>query len=148
MRCVPSCISSTSGRSRSSSAATSSTAAPSSRNKFQLITRIAANIDCRRGSVHTPLDTKSGQQIMKVVITGGAGFLGKKLARRILQQGSLANAEGKQQKVGELLLFDVAKATGPGLDDPRVKALAGDIANTATVQSIVQGASTVFHFAA
>ena len=27
---------------------------------------------------------------MKVVITGGAGFLGKKLARRILQQGALA----------------------------------------------------------
>src|SRR6185436_4021593 len=33
-------------------------------------------------------------------------------------------------------------------DDARVKALAGDIANRATVQSIVQGASTVFHFAA
>ena len=39
-------------------------------------------------------------------------------------------------------------ASGPGLDDPRVKAIAGDIANFATVQSIVQGASTVFHFAA
>jgi nucleoside-diphosphate-sugar epimerase len=85
---------------------------------------------------------------MKVVITGGAGFLGKKLARRILQQGALAGASGQQEKVSELLLFDVGKAQGPGLDDPRVKTLAGDIANFATVQSIVQGASTVFHFAA
>jgi D-erythronate 2-dehydrogenase len=85
---------------------------------------------------------------MKVVITGGAGFLGKKLARRILQQGMLVNADGKPQKVNELLLFDVAKASGPGLEDPRVKTLAGDIANAATVQSIVQGASTIFHFAA
>ncbi len=85
---------------------------------------------------------------MKVVITGGGGFLGKKLARRILQQGTLADADGRQQKVTELLLFDVAAASGPGLDDPRVKAMAGDIANRATVQSIVQGASTVFHFAA
>ena len=76
---------------------------------------------------------------MKVVITGGAGFLGKKLARRILQQGSLADQDGKQQKVSELLLFDVAKASGPGLDDPRVRAMAGDIADKATVQSIVQG---------
>jgi nucleoside-diphosphate-sugar epimerase len=50
--------------------------------------------------------------------------------------------------VRELLLFDVAKASGPGLDDPRVKSVAGDIANPSTVQSIVQGASTVFHFAA
>jgi nucleoside-diphosphate-sugar epimerase len=85
---------------------------------------------------------------MKVVITGGGGFLGKKLARRILQQGTLADADGRPQKVTELLLFDVAAASGPGLDDPRVKAMAGDIANRATVQSIVQGASTVFHFAA
>ena len=85
---------------------------------------------------------------MKVVITGGGGFLGKKLARRILQQGTLADADGKPQKVSELLLFDVGVASGPGLDDPRVKAMAGDIANLATVQSIVQGASTVFHFAA
>src|SRR6201993_4783501 len=85
---------------------------------------------------------------MKVVITGGAGFLGKKLARRILQQGALAGPDGRPAKGTELLLFDVAAASGPGLDDPRVKAMAGDIANRATVQSIVQGASTVFHFAA
>ena len=85
---------------------------------------------------------------MKVVITGGAGFLGKKLARRILQQGSLVGPDDKPEKVSELLLFDVGKVSGPGLDDPRVKAQAGDIANNATVQSIMQGASTVFHFAA
>jgi len=90
---------------------------------------------------------------MKVVITGGAGFLGKKLARRLLQQGSIAGAGsdhegGKPAKITELLLFDVGKAAGPGLDDPRVKAVAGDIADAATVRAIVQGASTVFHFAA
>jgi nucleoside-diphosphate-sugar epimerase len=84
---------------------------------------------------------------MKVVITGGAGFLGKKLARRLLQ-GSLAGPDGKPERVSELVLFDVGKASGPGLDDHRVKAVAGDIANFATVQSIVQGAATVFHFAA
>src|SRR5688572_33337723 len=84
---------------------------------------------------------------MKVVITGGAGFLGKKLARRLLQ-GGIAGPSGKPEPVSELMLFDVGKASGPGLDDPRVKALAGDIANFATVQSVVQGAATVFHFAA
>jgi D-erythronate 2-dehydrogenase len=84
---------------------------------------------------------------MKVVITGGAGFLGKKLARRLLQSG-IAGPSGKPEPVSELVLFDVGKASGPGLDDPRVRALAGDIANFATVQSIVQGAATVFHFAA
>ncbi|SEP42596.1 Nucleoside-diphosphate-sugar epimerase [Rhodospirillales bacterium URHD0017] len=84
---------------------------------------------------------------MKVVITGGAGFLGKKLARRLLQDG-IAGPSGSPERVSELVLFDVGKPSGPGLDDPRVKALAGDIANFATVQSIVQAAATVFHFAA
>ena len=85
---------------------------------------------------------------MKVVITGGAGFLGKKLARRILEGAELVGPSGRPEKVRELTLFDVAVASGPGLDDPRVHAVAGDIANFATVQTIVQGASTVFHFAA
>ncbi|MCW5748580.1 MAG: NAD-dependent epimerase/dehydratase family protein [Alphaproteobacteria bacterium] len=85
---------------------------------------------------------------MKVLITGGGGFLGKKLARRILEGAELIGPSGRPEKVRELVLFDVAKASGPGLDDPRVHALAGDIANFATVQSIVQGASSVFHFAA
>jgi nucleoside-diphosphate-sugar epimerase len=85
---------------------------------------------------------------MKVVITGGAGFLGKKLARRILREGAMMGPSGTLERVSELLLFDVGKASGPGLDDPRVKAVAGDIANFATVQTIMQGAATVFHFAA
>ena len=85
---------------------------------------------------------------MKVVITGGAGFLGKKLARRLLQQGEIAGADGQPGPISELLLFDVGRACGPGLDDSRVVAVDGDIANFATVQSIVQNASTVFHFAA
>ena len=57
---------------------------------------------------------------MKVVITGGGGFLGKKLARRILQQGTIAGVDGKPEKVSELLLFDVGKASGPGLRPPRL----------------------------
>jgi nucleoside-diphosphate-sugar epimerase len=85
---------------------------------------------------------------MKVVITGGGGFLGKKLARRLLQQGEISGPDGRPERISELVLFDVGQASGPGLDDPRVTALAGDIANFATVQSVLQNAATVFHFAA
>ena len=36
---------------------------------------------------------------MKVLITGGAGFLGRRLAKRLLQKGVLKNAEGEEEKI-------------------------------------------------
>ncbi|HEY3538127.1 MAG TPA: NAD-dependent epimerase/dehydratase family protein, partial [Trinickia sp.] len=32
---------------------------------------------------------------MKVLITGGAGFLGQRLARRLLDEGALPGCEGR-----------------------------------------------------
>ena len=46
---------------------------------------------------------------MKVVITGGAGFIGKKLAQRLLQRGSLIGPDGTETPIDELVLFDVAR---------------------------------------
>lgn len=83
---------------------------------------------------------------MKVVITGGAGFLGKKLAQRLLGAPLLIGPSGRLEAVGEILLFDVIEAPGFA-GDRRVKTIAGDIANSATVQAIVNGASSVFHLA-
>lgn len=85
---------------------------------------------------------------MKIVITGGGGFLGKKLAQRLLADGRLASPDGTPQPIRELVLFDVARPEGPFVADRRVKAIAGDIANPATVEQLVRGAATVFHFAA
>ena len=44
---------------------------------------------------------------MKVIITGGAGFLGLQLARRLTALGSLTGPSGKAEKIDEILLFDV-----------------------------------------
>ena len=44
---------------------------------------------------------------MKVVITGGTGFVGARLARRILDKGTLAGPDGTQTPVDEVVLFDV-----------------------------------------
>ncbi len=84
---------------------------------------------------------------MRVVITGGAGFLGSRLARRILERGTLIGADGAQHTVRELVLFDVVPAAN--FDDPRVRIMTGDVADSATVHSLV-GADTqsVFHLAA
>jgi len=36
---------------------------------------------------------------MKIVITGGGGFIGFKLAKALLARGSLAGADGTAQKI-------------------------------------------------
>ena len=56
---------------------------------------------------------------MRIVITGGAGFLGSRLARRILERGTLTDARGESRNVHELVLLDV----GPG-DDHATRACA------------------------
>jgi len=84
---------------------------------------------------------------MRVVITGGAGFLGRRLARAILERGHLTDGAGTTREVREIVLADVADADGFG--DPRVRTLAGDIADAALVAAAIGGnTDSVFHLAA
>ena len=63
---------------------------------------------------------------MKVVITGGAGFLGTLLARRILSAPvSVGGAAAKE--VTELLLVDLFPPMADLATDPRVHALTGEL---------------------
>ena len=87
---------------------------------------------------------------MKVVITGGTGFLGQRLARALLERGTLTGASGAQEAIERLVLFDSAVPEQPpeGLDDERVSLVAGDVADGATVRGLIAGDSlSVFHLA-
>lgn len=86
---------------------------------------------------------------MKVVITGGLGFLGQRLARRILENGELTGPTGALEQVDEIVLFDhVIPEAGPGDWDPRVKIVTGDISERDTVASLVDRDDiSVFHLA-
>lgn len=84
---------------------------------------------------------------MKVLITGGAGFLGKRLARRLLELGSLTGADGGKRQIEQLVLLDVVAAEG--FHDPRVRVVTGDIADTALLDSVIDAETvSVFHLAA
>lgn len=84
---------------------------------------------------------------MKILITGGAGFIGKRLARALLARGTLRNAAGKEEAIDRLVLFDMVPADG--FDDPRVEVVTGDIADPAVVDRLVDATTaSIFHLAA
>ncbi len=85
---------------------------------------------------------------MKIVITGGGGFIGQRLAKALVERGRLVGPGGAEEPIDEIVLMDtVAPAVPPG--DVRVRALTGDVADAADVaEAIDTGTATVFHLAA
>ncbi len=83
---------------------------------------------------------------MKVVISGGAGFLGLRLARKLLERGALTGTSGKPEALTQVVLVDVVRAS---LDDARVNHLVGDIGDPAFLAGVIgSDTASVFHLAA
>ena len=86
---------------------------------------------------------------MKVLITGGCGFLGQMIAKAILARGELRGPDGNVAEVDSIQLFDqLAPVTPFDWADSRVTTAAGDISDKDTVAALVDRDDiSVFHLA-
>ena len=84
---------------------------------------------------------------MKVIITGGGGFLGSQLAEALLARGELTGASGNTEPIKQLVLLDAR--FGKQLEDTRVQQLKGDVSDRSVVKQSIAGSDSfsIFHLA-
>lgn len=83
---------------------------------------------------------------MNILITGAFGFLGRRLATRLLETGSLIDSGGNMRPIDRIILSDIETPTLDDLDDPRLEIIRGDLGDASFVDGLVTPAvSSVFH---
>ena len=86
---------------------------------------------------------------MRVVVTGGAGFLGSRLVNALLARGSLIASSGEERSIDELLVADIAPPPKPFANDSRLQTRYGDFSEADAVNQLInRDTGAVFHLAA
>jgi D-erythronate 2-dehydrogenase len=85
---------------------------------------------------------------MKVVITGGAGFLGQMLARALVARGTLTGPTGAQEPIDSIALFDAVEPSAEANLHPSMVSVVGDIGDADLLRSVLDRDDvSVFHLA-
>ena len=84
---------------------------------------------------------------MNVLITGGAGFIGKQLARRLLAMEKFSFEGEAARNIDKLVLFD-AVAGDRQWKESRVELIVGDISDPDVVARVAADIDIVWHLAA
>jgi nucleoside-diphosphate-sugar epimerase len=83
---------------------------------------------------------------MRVVVTGGSGFLGQRLIRALVERGTLQR-HGEPRAITSITAVDTMRAAA-GFTDARVRYVQGDLADTDVLAEAMAGVDSVFHLAA
>lgn len=84
---------------------------------------------------------------MKVIITGGGGFLGSQLANKLAKRGELTGLSGGPEPIEEIILLD-ARFAVPA-DDPKIRQIQGNVSDRDTIFTLVEQTQSpsIFHLA-
>ncbi|MFC4535905.1 dTDP-glucose 4,6-dehydratase [Sphaerisporangium dianthi] len=85
---------------------------------------------------------------MRILITGGAGFIGSNFVRRLLLGAYPWFGRFEVVVLDKLTYAGNLANLAPVIDDPRLDFVRGDLCDTGLVDKVMRGVNTVVHFAA
>ena len=85
---------------------------------------------------------------MRVLVTGAAGFLGRRLTKGLIEKGRLTDRAGRTAEITELVLADIAAFEAPRAPGLKIATAIGDMADAAFVRDLAAGGfNSIFHLA-